>query len=165
MFNVAGSNQQSSSNSDRLVYVDSAKGLCVILVVIMHTLTVEDLFQNLLYVLRMPLFYFCSGLFCAGAMGLNWSRFLATKVSPIFWNYVVWSTIVYFATFAVWGALKRRKSRFNQAIDNILVAGTNIVVSICARYYLYFDKNCSQTTHCYRYYACYRILLIQYVPS
>jgi len=105
MFNITGLNQQRSANSKRHVYVDSAKGLCVILVVILHTLTVEDLFQNLLFVLRMPLFFFCSGLFCAGAMGLNWSRFITTKVSPIFWNYVVWSTIVYFASFAAWGLL------------------------------------------------------------
>jgi fucose 4-O-acetylase-like acetyltransferase len=109
MPNIAGSNQQPSLHSNRLAYIDSARGLCVILVVVLHTLTVEDLFNNLLYVLRMPLFYFCSGLFCAGAMRLNWSRFLATKVAPIFWVYIVWSTIVYFASFAIWEFLHGEK--------------------------------------------------------
>lgn len=49
---------QSASSSSRLAYADSAKGLCVILVVILHTLTIEDLFNNLMFVLRMPLFFF-----------------------------------------------------------------------------------------------------------
>lgn len=109
MFNILGSNQQPSLHSNRLAYIDSARGLCVILVVVLHTLTVEDLFNNLLYVLRMPLFYFCSGLFCAGAMRLNWSRFLSTKVAPIFWVYAVWSTIVYFSSFAAWAFLHGEK--------------------------------------------------------
>lgn len=96
----------SLSAASRVNYVDSAKGLCVMLVVILHTLSIEDLFNNLLFVLRMPLFFFCSGLFCVAAMKLNWSRFLTTKVFPILWLYVVWSILVYFSTFAIWAFIQ-----------------------------------------------------------
>jgi fucose 4-O-acetylase-like acetyltransferase len=103
------SNTQLSPTSSRLAYVDSAKGLCVILVVILHTLTMEDIFNNLLFILRMPLFFFCSGLFCAGAMRLNWLRFSTIKVAPILWVYVLWSMIVYFASFVAWALIQGEK--------------------------------------------------------
>lgn len=100
------SNTQFSPTSSRLAYVDSAKGLCVILVVILHTLSMEDIFNNLLFILRMPLFFFCSGLFCAEAMRLNWFRFSVLKVAPILWVYVLWSMIVYFASFVAWALIQ-----------------------------------------------------------
>lgn len=105
-FNVFTSTTPSSSLPARINYIDSAKGLCVILVVVLHTLSIEDLFNNLLFVLRMPLFFFCSGLFCVAAMKLNWARFFTTKVFPILWLYVVWSMLVYFSTFAVWAFIQ-----------------------------------------------------------
>jgi fucose 4-O-acetylase-like acetyltransferase len=107
--NLLNSKISSLSNPPRINYVDSAKGLCVILVVVLHTLSVEDLFNNLLFMLRMPLFFFCSGLFCAGAMALNWPRFLTTKVAPILWLYLVWSVIVYFSTFAIWAVVQEEQ--------------------------------------------------------
>jgi fucose 4-O-acetylase-like acetyltransferase len=109
MFKYWYSMTQFSPTSSRLDYVDSAKGLCAILVVIMHTLTVEDIFNNLLFILRMPLFFFCSGLFCAGAMKLNWFRFSTLKVAPILWLYVLWSMIVYFSSFVVWALIQGEK--------------------------------------------------------
>jgi len=103
---ILSSNISTSSSSPRITYIDSAKGLCVIMIVVLHTLSTEDLFNNLLFVLRMPLFFFCSGLFCVGAMKLNWSRFFSTKVAPVLWLYVVWSMVVYFSTFAIWAFIQ-----------------------------------------------------------
>ena len=111
-FNVLSTTTPSSSKSPRVDYIDSAKGLCVILVVVLHTLTVEDLFNNLLFILRMPLFFFCSGLFCVAAMKLNWTRFLTTKVFAILWIYVVWTMLVYFSSFALWDLIQGQQVDF-----------------------------------------------------
>jgi len=54
----------------------------------------------------MPLFFFCSGLFCAGAMKLNWFHFSTLKVAPILWVYVLWSMIVYFTSFTAWALIQ-----------------------------------------------------------
>lgn len=89
----------------RVPWIDYAKGLSIILVVSTHSMFAEidsslysdNLFflNNIIVHMRMPLFFFVSGLFIHKAMTCNREDFLKTKVFNLFYLYVLWSIIVY----------------------------------------------------------------------
>ena len=93
------------STSSRVDWVDYAKGICIILVVMMHsTLGVEkavgeagmlNAFIEWARPFRMPDFFLISGLFLARRIDGPWRRFLDTKLVHFAYFYILWMTIQY----------------------------------------------------------------------
>lgn len=91
------------SDRSRLDWVDVAKGLCIVLVVMMHaTLGVEKAtgtetslhtFIEWARPFRMPDFFLISGLFLAARVDRPWRSYLDTKVVHFVYFYVLWLTI------------------------------------------------------------------------
>lgn len=88
--------------SNRVQWVDFAKGITIILVVLMHSLYRELYSEPIFYVsgllesFRMPLFFFLSGLFIHKTINSSFSHFFKTKVVYLLYLYVLWSIIRYF---------------------------------------------------------------------
>ncbi len=95
---TAGTNLHS-----RLDWVDYAKGICIILVVMMHsTLGVEAAMGQPSWLsgfiewarpFRMPDFFLISGLFLASRIDRPWRAYLDTKVVHFGYFYLLWMTI------------------------------------------------------------------------
>ena len=91
------------SGPDRLVSVDYSKGLCIILVVLMHsTLGVEKAVGQVSWLsgfiewakpFRMPDFFLVSGLFLFRRIDAPWMRYLDSKVLHFAYFYLLWMTI------------------------------------------------------------------------
>ena len=89
--------------SDRVAWVDIAKGICIILVVMMHTtLGLEKATGTtgwMHYVVefakpfRMPDFFMISGLFLAATINRPWKLYLDRKVVHFFYFYCLWVVI------------------------------------------------------------------------
>src|SRR5438128_5569864 len=87
----------------RVDWVDYAKGICIVMVVMMHsTLGVEkaaDATGWMTYVVafakpfRMPDFFLISGLFLAVVIDRDWRTYLDRKVVHFAYFYVLWMTI------------------------------------------------------------------------
>lgn len=92
-----------SRTADRVDWVDYAKGLCIVLVVMMHsTLGVEQAagregFMHALVAFakpfRMPDFFLIAGLFLARVIDRDWRSYLDRKLVPFAYFYVLWMTI------------------------------------------------------------------------
>jgi len=91
------------SESGRVDWVDYAKGICIVMVVMMHSvLGVEkaaDQTGFMHYVVmfakpfRMPDFFMISGLFLPIVIGRDWRTYLDRKVMHFTYFYVLWVTI------------------------------------------------------------------------
>ena len=91
------------ATSHRVDWVDYAKGICIIFVVMMHsTLGVEAAAGQegwMHYVVafakpfRMPDFFLISGLFLARVIDRDWTTYLDRKVVHFAYFYVLWMTI------------------------------------------------------------------------
>jgi uncharacterized membrane protein YcfT len=91
------------SAEDRIGWVDYSKGICILLVVMMHsTLGVEDAVGRtgfMHYVVefakpfRMPDFFLISGLFLSRVIDRDWRLYLDRKVVHFFYFYVLWLLI------------------------------------------------------------------------
>lgn len=87
----------------RVDWVDYAKGICIILVVMMHsTLGVEKAAGEVSWLhgfiewarpFRMPDFFLISGLFLASRIGRPWRNYFDSKVLHFVYFYVLWMTI------------------------------------------------------------------------
>src|SRR6185436_6746766 len=91
------------SGTPRVDWVDCAKGICIVMVVMMHsTLGVEDVVgrQGFMHWLvafakpfRMPDFFLISGLFLARVIDRDWRTYLDRKVVHFAYFYLLWVTI------------------------------------------------------------------------
>ncbi len=91
---------QARVTQERTLWVDYAKGLCIILVVMMHsTLGVGEAMHGtgLLHEVvafarpfRMPDFFLISGLFLAKVIDRDWSTYIDRKVVHFAWFYLLW---------------------------------------------------------------------------
>ena len=89
--------------ADRVEWVDIAKGICIILVVMMHTtLGVEadmgqegwmHLFVAFAAPFRMPDFFLLSGLFLAKAISRDWRGFADRRILHFAYFYLLWLVI------------------------------------------------------------------------
>lgn len=87
----------------RVEWVDYAKGICIVLVVMMHsTLGVEKAAGDISWLhgfiawakpFRMPDFFLISGLFLASRIDRPWREFLDSKVLHFAYFYVLWLTL------------------------------------------------------------------------
>ncbi len=92
-------------SSQRLEWVDFAKGLCIVAVVAMYaTERIEDNlhargwmhhFVDFAQPFRMPDFFLISGLFVSRVIGKPWRSYLDTKVVHFLYFYVLWVTITF----------------------------------------------------------------------
>ena len=88
---------------ERVGWVDYAKGICIVMVVMMHsTLGVEAAAETVSWMryfvdfakpFRMPDFFLISGLFLARVIDRDWRRYLDRKVVHFFYFYALWVTI------------------------------------------------------------------------
>lgn len=90
----------------RTDWVDAAKGLSIVLVVVLHSTLwlyqaglVSDpglnRFNAVFESVRMPLFFAMSGLFAAKWLRAPWSELLHSKVSVLLWAFVLWQVTVF----------------------------------------------------------------------
>jgi uncharacterized membrane protein YcfT len=89
--------------TSRIDWVDYAKGICIVLVVMMHsTLGVEKAAGSVSWVhgfidwakpFRMPDFFMISGLFLASRIDKPWREYLDSKVVHFLYFYVLWLLI------------------------------------------------------------------------
>lgn len=94
---------QMRAKSTRVDWVDHAKGLCIIMVVMMHsTLGVEKAAETQGWLgavvawaqpFRMPDFFLLSGLFMSAVIGRDWRFYLDRKLVHFGYFYVLWNTI------------------------------------------------------------------------
>lgn len=92
-----------AASKPRIDWVDYAKGICIILVVMMHsTLGVEKAAGGLSWLngfiewarpFRMPDFFLISGLFLASRIDRPWREYLDSKVVHFAYFYLLWMTI------------------------------------------------------------------------
>lgn len=96
--------------SNRFDFIDSAKGVAIVLVVMNHgygyveSLGIEnhsiDYINNLLSTLRMPLFFLLSGMLARSWLKKSWRELFVGKVLFLMWVYVVW-VLIRFLFFSV----------------------------------------------------------------
>lgn len=86
----------------REVWVDTAKGIAIILVVLFHAIIFTDRVDlawlwpvpaGILDTFRMPLFFFAAGLFASKALRLSFRDLTRTRLLRLVWLYVLWSFI------------------------------------------------------------------------
>jgi len=121
--------------SERIAWFDYAKGICIIMVVMMHsTLGVGEAFaerglapEGFMHWLvayakpfRMPDFFLLSGLFLSLAIGRAWLHYLDTKLVHFAYFYVLWLAIQMPLRLAVDGGLSAGNfaSQFLDALVN-----------------------------------------------
>ena len=95
--------RMSPSEASRLGWVDVAKGICILMVVAMHsTLGVEKATGQASWMgtlvefarpFRMPDFFLISGLFLSRVIDRDWRRFLDRRVVHFLYFYLLWLTI------------------------------------------------------------------------
>jgi uncharacterized membrane protein YcfT len=104
---------------DRVDWVDYAKGICIVMVVMMHSVLGVELaagqtgFMHLVVMFakpfRMPDFFLISGLFISVVIDRDWRIYLDRKVVHFAYFYVLWVTIQFgfkapgFAAESGWG--------------------------------------------------------------
>src|SRR2546429_310215 len=92
-----------SAAGGRVDWVDYAKGICIVMVMMMHSVLGVELasgqtgFMHVLVAFakpfRMPDFFLISGLFLARVIDRDWRTYLDRKVVHFAYFYVVWVTI------------------------------------------------------------------------
>jgi uncharacterized membrane protein YcfT len=108
-----------AGRSTRIDWVDYAKGICIVMVVMMHSVLGVELaagqtgFMHLLVAFakpfRMPDFFLISGLFLSVVIDRDWRIFLDRKVVHFAYFYLLWLTIQFgfkapgFAAETGWG--------------------------------------------------------------
>jgi uncharacterized membrane protein YcfT len=122
-FNTGAKMFSSSTQHNRIDWVDYAKGICIILVVMMHaTLGVEkavghtgalSAFIEWARPFRMPDFFLISGLFLSRRINAGWRQFFDSKVLHFAYFYILWMTIqfalkspAYLADYGIGGILQ-----------------------------------------------------------
>lgn len=90
----------SAKSRPRVDWVDSAKGLCILLVVLGHAITElanhgysTGIWSDVNFMLgpiRMPLFFLLSGLFAAKALSESWHKLANRRIWVMVWLYVLW---------------------------------------------------------------------------
>jgi len=91
------------SGTERIDWVDYAKGICIVMVVMMHSVLGVELaagqtgFMHPLVAFakpfRMPDFFLISGLFLARVIDRDWRTYLDRKVVHFVYFYVLWVTV------------------------------------------------------------------------
>ncbi|WP_338887291.1 acyltransferase family protein [Rhodococcus sovatensis] len=99
-----------SSAPARVDWIDVARGLCIALVVLLHTVNfmatrgLADAWwfdiNAVLEPIRMPLFFVVAGLFATRDLELSWNQLWRKRIAPLLYLYVLWM-LLRFALFSV----------------------------------------------------------------
>lgn len=99
----AAAPRPASSAGGRIDWVDYAKGICIVMVVMMHSVLGVELaagqtgFMHLVVMFakpfRMPDFFLISGLFLSVVIDRDWRTYLDRKVAHFAYFYLLWVTI------------------------------------------------------------------------
>ena len=97
------------ASRERLEWLDTARGMAVILVVLYHAVlfaeSISDaggawtLFISFFQPLRLPLLFFVSGILSSASVGRSWGWVARNRAGTLLWCYAVWTAL----TFAVFG--------------------------------------------------------------
>ncbi|MDF0494180.1 acyltransferase family protein [Bradyrhizobium yuanmingense] len=100
---IAAASPSTAASTARIDWVDYAKGICIVMVVMMHSVLGVELaagqtgFMHVLVAFakpfRMPDFFLISGLFLSLVIDRDWRTYLDRKVVHFAYFYVVWVTI------------------------------------------------------------------------
>ena len=100
---MTNSNTHAYAGTSRVDWVDTAKGICIILVVMLHTtlgLEAASGQRGWMHAIvefsrpfRMPDFFMISGLFLAATIDRPWRHYIDRKVIHFFYFYVLWVVI------------------------------------------------------------------------
>ncbi|MDA9544432.1 acyltransferase [Bradyrhizobium sp. CCBAU 45321] len=100
---IAAASPSTAASTVRIDWVDYAKGICIVMVVMMHSVLGVELaagqtgFMHVLVAFakpfRMPDFFLISGLFLSLVIDRDWRTYLDRKVVHFAYFYVVWVTI------------------------------------------------------------------------
>ena len=105
----AKAKRQKSAPKQRVGWVDAAKGLCILLVVLGHAIT--ELQAHGYYTaqwaginfflgpIRMPLFFLLSGLFAGKALKESWHKLANRRIWVMVYLYVIWVPLRDFVLF------------------------------------------------------------------
>jgi uncharacterized membrane protein YcfT len=87
----------------RLAWIDTARGLAIILVVFIHAtqwvqeapirIGVWDDINEVVSTLRMPLFFMCAGILATKWLYASWADLIAKKVFFLGWVFVLWQVV------------------------------------------------------------------------
>ena len=93
----------SSSTPTRLSWIDTVKGLAIVLVVLHHAAVLAaaknwsgdqlNTLTDALLTVRMPLFFAMSGFFFLRRVDRPWSWQLRNRAGPFLWLYVLWTVL------------------------------------------------------------------------
>lgn len=92
----------SPAHKPRERWIDVAKGIAIILVVLLHSsfdyLGTSHVWRwgeyaTVLETFRMPLFFFTAGIFASGALSKSFRELINTRVLRFVWLYLLWSVI------------------------------------------------------------------------
>lgn len=100
----------------RLPWVDFARGLCIILVVLLHfhgvlfshlevpesAKSLSDAISSAARPARMPTFFFISGFLASRALERPWRQIFDGRITLLYWTYLLWSVIATFTLFALY---------------------------------------------------------------
>lgn len=102
-------NATAQSPPTRVVWVDVARGTCIALVVLLHTvnfMATRQLAETwwfevnaVLEPVRMPLFFLVAGLFAAKDLDMPWNTLWRRRIAPLAYLYVLWM-LLRFALFS-----------------------------------------------------------------
>jgi uncharacterized membrane protein YcfT len=95
--------QEAQRGIDRLTWVDAAKGISIVLVVLGHAHSwlaaagyptsspfgINEALANM----RLPLFFFASGLFAATLLEGSWRRLFSSRLALLAWVFFIWQFI------------------------------------------------------------------------
>jgi uncharacterized membrane protein YcfT len=84
-----------SLSPGRETFIDSARGISIILVVVWHKFDEGLFFNGPLVFLRMPLFFFMAGIFAKSILTAPVARVLSDKIGQLLWIFVLWAPILY----------------------------------------------------------------------
>jgi uncharacterized membrane protein YcfT len=103
--NDVGTATGKATANSRVKWVDYAKGICILLVVLMHsTLGVEKSLNTTSWLsafiewarpFRMPDFFMLSGLFLCARIHKPWRQFMDSKVLHFVYFYLLWMTLLF----------------------------------------------------------------------
>jgi uncharacterized membrane protein YcfT len=89
----------------RIPWVDTARGLAILLVVLYHSILFSqglglsaEAWRGVNYIakfIRMPLFFFVSGMLAARAVERSWGVLLRGRIGSNLWVYALWSALIY----------------------------------------------------------------------
>jgi fucose 4-O-acetylase-like acetyltransferase len=80
-------------NVSRVPYIDIAKGIAIILVVVGHS-TTSKVFVNFIYLFHMPLFIFLSGYLFKDEYALNPRMFIKNRVRKLYFPFLKYELIL-----------------------------------------------------------------------